>query len=152
MHILGPRNVHPVSIANPTFRVHEERPRPHRQRIPAVRIRQGGGTYREVRPIDDGEYAVANVTVLRLAELGPELGRPRLVAVIDDFEEADREPDGKRVAARGAVAQDLAEQLELEVGVIVRRRARIDLEQSGSITPAAAQQGGLDTVGDAAIV
>src|SRR5262249_16598120 len=88
----------PADPTVPDVRVHEERPRPRRQRILTARIRQGDRTHREVGPIDDREHAVADVTVLRLAELGAEHRRPRLVAVIDNLEEPDSQPHGEYVA------------------------------------------------------
>src|SRR5438128_12616998 len=67
----------------------------------------------EVRPVDDGEHAMADVAVFAPADFGTELDRAR--RVVRHLEEANRKPDREDVAACRQMVEDLGEQLAVQV-------------------------------------
>src|SRR5207244_428553 len=66
------------------------------------RDRQGGAVH-------DRKEPMTNLSVLRPPNLGPELDRTN--RVIHYLEKSHRDPDGKYVAARGDVVEELVQQL-----------------------------------------
>ncbi len=62
---------------------------------------------RQARAIDDGEHAVADLPILRLANFRAQLNRASIA--IRHFEEPDRQPHCKHIASRCQVIEDLGE-------------------------------------------
>ena len=87
-----------------------------------------------LRPVDDGEEAMADLCALRLPDLRAEPNRLR--GLVDDFEVADRQPDGEDVAARADPVVDRGEEPAAQVRVALA----VGVEQSPLIAGAPGSQ------------